>query len=396
MVLIPVNTSSSTTPSIFKAMKAIYICFEGILNRLVHIKSNKKDQRELPKDLNVGFTIGRDHEDQHTDYFYEKDMYRQFLSKTIVFYEQGICHPVVDKTYQAVLYKFAEAITRSLDEDQNDTKYSRGDTFNCRRLYRRPYLDELQTLACLLIPLVSGRNTEAQANNDNKQSYTTILRLIVRLVEDYNRNLNLKESYPENVFSRNTLVPSYRDLIDSLVTIAGEMLVSWLRPDGQKDHFFEAFNTLYEVLRSWMDIGKVDNKALHSLLSAKKSNMLILFYFSLMNADNFKKLAADEKMLLMLMDLYGKQFYVIAEIYALQAFEPENILEMKLKSLVHLDNSGRRILENASIEGLDRYYSSILEQIWKSNFVVRKTTMFSSIIMPRENAGKYLYILKSN
>ena len=35
-------------------MKAIYICFEGILNRLVHIKSNKNVQSELHKDLNVG------------------------------------------------------------------------------------------------------------------------------------------------------------------------------------------------------------------------------------------------------------------------------------------------------------------------------------------------------
>ena len=84
---------------------------------------------------------------------------------------------------------------------------------------------------------------------------------------------------------------------------------------------------------------------------------------------------------------------MIAEIYALQAFEPESMLEIKLKSLVHLDSSGRRVLENTSIEGLDRYYSSILEQIWKSKFIVRKTSMSSTVIVSRESPGKFLLYL---
>ena len=48
----------------------------------------------------------------------------------------------------------------------------------------------------------------------------------------------------------------------------------------------------------------IHNDSLPNILSAKKSNVLILFYFSLMNADNFKRLAADKEMLLMLMRLY--------------------------------------------------------------------------------------------
>ena len=70
---------------------------------------------------------------------------------------------------------------------------------------RRLYLDELQTLSCLLFPLVSFGNTEVQADNNKKQPYSTILKLISRLFEDYSRNLNSKESHPGNIFTRNTL-----------------------------------------------------------------------------------------------------------------------------------------------------------------------------------------------
>ena len=397
MLLAVVNDSRYEAPSLFETMRAIYVCFDGILNRLVHINSNKNAETELCKDFDNKMTLETGYRNHCTEYSYEKDVYKQFLSKAVIFYERGFCHPIIDKAYRGVVCEFLENITQSLDAEKNDLIRYKESSFNCSQLYSNPRLNGLQTLSSVLSFLISFRSTDIQASCNEKQFYASILWRILRLVEDYGRDLNFKENcFNKGLFVKNTFVPSYRDLIVSLMIIAEEMLISWLRSDTQKENFCKVFDVLYEVLRSWMDIGKVYNKSLYNMLSAKKSNMLILFYFSLMNADNFKRLAADEEMLSMTTKLYGKQFYVIAEIYALQAFEPENILEMKLKSLVHLDNSGRRILENASIEGLDRYYSSILEQIWKSKFVVRKTTMPSSIIISRESAGKYLYTLRSN
>ena len=95
-------------------------------------------------------------------------------------------------------------------------------------------------------------------------------------------------------------------------------------------------------------------------------------------------------MLSALMDLYGIRFYVIAELYALHAFKSESMLAVKLRSLVHLDNTGKRLLESTAVNGLDRYYSQTLVKLWKSKFSVKKTTELSTMVISRESAGKFI------
>ena len=268
--------------SLTELMETIYTCFEGIFNRLVHITPNKNITEGLKKGSGDKGTLRREHRDLYVEYSYEKKAYYQFLSKIVVYYSQKFCHPVIDRAYRRVLCEFIKYVTDSLYEDS----YPR-DPSICIQLYQKSRSNKLRTLSSLLSFLTVFRSKAKDVNDSEHHLYIEAFLNIFKAIEICNRGLNLQEIYPKKsrVIELDFL-PFYKDLNASLVVVAEESLIYSLKSDLGLNFFFKAFEALYIALKGWMDIFKV-HKSINDIPGLKKNNLLILFYFGLMDANNF-------------------------------------------------------------------------------------------------------------
>lgn len=112
---------------------------------------------------------------------------------------------------------------------------------------------------------------------------------------------------------------------------------------------------------------------------------------------NLKSYASSEKLFDILIQVTGKTLYPLAEMYALKAFDTEKILALKLKSLVYLDKSGKKIIKNPDIRALEKYWPDTFQRVFENNFAIQEhqdteSNQITKIIVPKDDSGKYVLI----
>jgi len=113
------------------------------------------------------------------------------------------------------------------------------------------------------------------------------------------------------------------------------------------------------------------NKRLCSMTLINRKDLTDIFYYCLQESpDRLEKFVASEKLMNTLIKYLGVQFYVLAEMFILRAYDPEKILKLKLKALVQLDESGSRIFQNVNIKTLEKYWDKTLLKVFEKNFTI--------------------------
>jgi len=225
------------------------------------------------------------------------------------------------------------------------------------------------------------------------------LNLLVNEVKYLITELKIEDLLEMNQqFIRVDFLSIFRECIFSLIDFTFQKLEYYLIKGEMLEDIYQNFNLICLAVKKFRKMIVGHNTAkeyLESFFNNKTGYKLtLLMIFVLHNPIQLKKFIEDKEFLSIVVNYSEYQLYNIAEVCALQAYDPEIILSVKLKSLAYLDKTGKRIYQNSSIKYLEKYWSQELQRIWNEKFSIQKEITENStganIIEIKENKGFFL------
>ena len=346
-------------------LKSIYYCCESIINSQAHTQ-----KKSLPY-------MERKSNPDRADLENIKITYKKFLSKFIVLYHPELPTPKIDKIYRRVLCQVLADIARLYNGNvhgENLMVFERRDSYlGCVQFHQNPTTNKLRTLFPVVQFLINFRSHTTVDEESEHQFYIKALQFLMKTIASLSQQLSNEEISTEKEFVHKTdFISFYESTILLLIQTADQKLMSIASGNFGPQDYFALFDTLYNILNHWKDVsiaykdGQADNTVF------KQKLLIALFYFGLMNSKTAERLALDTQLLAYLISHFGRYFYMITEAYALQAFDPEKMLSIKLKSIAYLDTTGKRSTNNPLLEFFERHYKDITQEIKKKEFLVQK------------------------
>ena len=201
-------------------------------------------------------------------------------------------------------------------------------------------------------------------------------------------------------FIKNDFLPIFSSYILNLITITFYHLKYYLLAGNNITEFNNSFEFLCLAMKKFRKIVIEEEQAYYCLKSffSERESLNCLLFFILHDPVQCKKITEDKEFLDILLNFSMDSLYMITEIAALQAYDPEVILFIKLKSLVYLDKTGKRVYQNSTIKSIEKYWPDELKKVWETKFSIEKDFGSNSIekrvVCVKENQGKLPFIYK--
>ena len=218
------------------------------------------------------------------------------------------------------------------------------------------------------------------------------LNLLIKEISYLITELHVEDILEMNQFIRVDFLGVFWECIFSLIDFTFQKLEYYLIKGEILEDIYQNFNLISLAIKKFRKIVVGHNEAkeyLESFFNQKTCyKLILLMFFILHDPTQLKKFIEDKEFLNIVFNFSGFQIYNIAEVFALQAYDPEIILSIKLKSLAYLDKTGKRIYQNSSIKFLEQYWSREMQKAWKENFSIqRESSTGANIIKIKENKG---------
>ena len=233
--------------------------------------------------------------------------------------------------------------------------------------------------------LIEFRKENRVKDESEHEFYIETLRFFLIELGDRIKDFNTKDMKKAGAdFIESDFLTSYKKVLNSLTDIGNEMIVDCLDKGEITTDFCQIFEYICFALKKWEEIGQLFEDTIEDIKSFfQTDSLLLIFYICLYDERTFEKFVSDEQILNITMKYFGKKFYNLAELYVLQAFDTNSLLALKLKALVHLDKSGKRLIKNRGIFNLARYWSDPLRQTFEENFSIEEFEEISEDKKPK-------------
>ena len=402
LILILLMSREEQTSPFAQLLECIYVCYETVLTQLIYFETHQGSQSSQPS------FFGRMDEEQLSNYGGSasqsqsrlallKQTYLKFLSKFVIFSNIMEYAPRVPQSSRDVvmeLFEGCKSLLKIIFPTSTPTTTIHSSFINSLgvQIYQAQELSDFRTSVTMLFFLSRFKIVNKIRQEEEYKYYIETMRLFLVEIGENMKKLKPDLFPEEDFFLQKDFMPAYKEIIHSFIFIGEQMLLDGLETHGIAPDFYEIFDLLCLSLKKLHEICQV-NKAFWSLMKSifDTENLMLLFYASLYNTHVFEKFCQDTQMLEILIQHAGKTFYSLAEIYALQAFDPEKILPLKLKALVSLDKSGNNIIYNNSIKNLQIYYPQTLSQIWQHEFSTQDFQDSTKTIVIKQTSSIFFF-----
>ena len=373
--------------ALYDMMKRIFSCFLKALKHKEMKEPRAIQEDEPPSDAPAKKEL-------------KLKIFEQLLSRAIVFTSPMFKVSFIPNHYHQIVHKltnqfiqghttFQEGLVKDSDvsESVDLTKFLRV------KIYQSSLLNKLRNSTIMFSFVLNF--IECHTTPDH-QFYIETLDVLIKEIKSLLNQLDVQDLKNENTsFIVNDFAFVFQDFIASITSFSGSLLYYHLHSQEKKEELNQTLDMLCFVLKRWADISQLYDNIGYSIQDIfKNSVIMLLFYFRLQDNDILSKLVEDKQLIEMLIRHGSHEFYSIAELYVLQAFEPETMFRLKMRSLVYLDETGKRLWRSISIKDLEKYWSPTLIQIWKEDFTVENCMETGkNVIKLREGSGKYMYKL---
>ena len=315
--------------------------------------------------------------DEKVDLQKDKETYERILFKFIIFYDPELFP--LDNRQQEVYRSFikkAEFILCGVivhqPEESKENIFVTEKEKNALNVevYRNYVINRIRNLSPVFVFAVKAGS---QAKNDHNFYLKTIV-LLTNEIGVLIEKLSITDMLEEVIeFIETDFTVLFVETIKSLQIIAKQMITHYLNTNTMHEAFNDTFKTLNISLRRWSDIClKFSKTQKRSAQLFEDGSLVSIYYFSLQYLGQKDTFASDKKIVDFLIQGLGEDFYVLAELFVLDAFEPEKIVKIKLKALAYLDKSGSRIFQSSSMKALEMYFGSSLLKVWKEEFSIKQ------------------------
>ena len=369
--------------ALYTIMRKIFSCFLKALKEDMG-KPEATQEGESPSDALVKKEL-------------KLKIFEELLARVIIFYSPMFKAPFVQYPYHPIVNKLIKQFIQTLQEGlvkEPETSDSVDLTrFLNVKIYQNPVLNQLRKCTIMFSFVLNFIECHITPEHDY---YLETLDVLVKEIKSLLTQLDVQELKNENTsFIINDFAFVFQDLIASITKFSVSLLYYHVRSQEKKEELDQTLDMLCFVLKRWADISQLYDNIGHDIQDIfNDSVIMLLIYFRLQDNDMLSKLIEDKQLIEMLIKHGSQEFYSIAELYVLQAFEPETMFRLKMRSLVYLDETGKRLWRSNSIKALEKYWSPTLIQIWKEDFTVENCMETGkNVVKLREGSGKYMYNL---
>jgi len=445
LALKTINSQDAYSLNITLIIKSLYLCYESLLDKLAP-ESDKEDKddsdgeeykRKRPKKAkggkkgrlrnfhHVNFKL-RKHSEEEIEEFEDDETFkeeeeekeeekveekvetstalerrkgfRKILSKVMLFFDMEFDPPNLGLRFREEFEDFLKNCRKALLENQSeDSELS----FLSLKIYHDPLVNKFRMLLPVFLYLIGFKKNTPIVDQTEHGFYLQLLAAFTAEIGSLLSKL-VPESFlkEEEAFVKCDFMPLFFNSLSAVLIMAKHLLKVCLVSNVYDTEFQHMFELILMILTKWRvfqdAFGEISIKKFPLQISKSKELQEVLYFGINKIPGALEKVANDKSVLEILIKCQETKFYVIGESYALRAFEPEKILELKLKSLVYLDKSGSRIFQNNFIKTFEKYWDSTLKKIWNENFNIEKLENSENkhsdrIVIPKESSGKFPY-----
>ena len=299
------------------------------------------------------------------------------LSKVVLFYQPGFSlfhykteHFSIVKNiltdYSLLISTFDTEITDNIDLSikLSDIKVPK---------YKNTTINKLRVLCPLTSFLINLKTSKLDNDETELNFYVETSKLFLEVINKLIEQLDIQEVLEED----KTLVECdflqvYNMMLKDLVTLTSNAFENDVKFGTYTLIFIQNFDVTLKVLRKWPELDSAlpsaRNQCKNIFQGPDKESFLS---HGFQYASYVHSYHPDEQLLSLLFQFASYSFYSLIESYALQAYEPEKIIQIKLNALVNLDKSGKRLTTSLPMNRLQQFWSTPLEKVWKENFRIQ-------------------------
>jgi len=334
------------------------------------------EQPEIQKEPEQPATTKEDEATNVTLLAEERQVLQKILPNILFFYSrENLPNPILKKNYNDVIkecFQSLETVIASWDDDkilENPT------TILDVQVYKHKAINHFRNLASVLFFVTDFREEQAFVNQSEFEYYLNFSNLLANQLKNIVSKFQLQDVLDESAtFIERDFLPKYILILESLTKIHQHKILYYLKTQKALDDVYQDFEALWSLLGKYAEIIAHFPAAKDDRYPQNFSeNLLFVVYFNLKNPVTYERFVQDQKVFNFLADI-SKKFYMLTQLYALQAYNPEAILSIKLKSLVLLDNTGESLVYNKNIKTLEKYWPDQLQKVWNENFEIEESS----------------------
>jgi len=300
-----------------------------------------------------------------------KKLFEKVLTKFMIFFTLDFDTLTIASSYHKILIEFLAKCKEIIESPGPEDFEKCGLGSLNLKIYQNQIMNQIRIFSPIMLYLLKFRLENEVSESDHQVFGALIgeyLHKITNIVFKFTPDL--KEE--EELFIENDFILVYTGFIFSLVASLKHVIaciVNFKQPFPVDSNLFSSLCLAIEKLGEMCQQNR--SLSMSSVLLLNKKDLMDIFYYCLQESpDRLEKFVANEKLMNTLIKYLGLQFYVLAEMFILRAYNPEQILKLKLKALVQLDESGSRIFQNVNIKTLEKYWDKSLLKIFEKNFTI--------------------------